>query len=161
MRKIVYICDCCNKEYEACDNYCIDIYSSNWIKNFVPVSSLSNPSKKTYCKECAIKISNLINNTNNFYSKLKLGDLSYKLKEDPTLTITLTDEQLEKIKKHQPCNFNIEQIRSINEKVIKIENEYKSKITDSIDYIKDCLNHLCTVDEIELLKKLGFGFDED
>lgn len=155
MEKIGYICDWCNKEYNDCSNYYIFIFNAYGPEHFL------SPKNKTYCKECALKISNILSHGNNFYNNLKLGDLSYKLKEDPTLTISLTDEQLENIKKHQPCDLNKEQIRSINEKIIKIENEYKSKITDSIDYIKDCLNHLCTVDEIELLKKLGFGFDED
>ncbi len=37
-----------------------------------------------------------------------------------------------------------------------LENcEYETIVKNTIDYVKDCLEHLCPIDEIELLNKLG------
>lgn len=34
-------------------------------------------------------------------------------------------------------------------------------VNNTIDYVKDCLEHLCTVDEIEILNKLGYNKDTE
>lgn len=39
-------------------------------------------------------------------------------------------------------------------------SQYESKINNTIDYVKDCLEHLCTVDEIEILNKLGYNSND-
>ena len=51
-------------------------------------------------------------------------------------------------------------LRSLEDKILKLEDaDLKVKIT--IDYVKDCLEHLCTVDEIEILRKLGYNIDTE
>ncbi len=72
----------------------------------------------------------------SLYSKI------YKPEENNiTMTITLNDDQ----------------VNDINNKILEVKNEYESKINNTIDYVKDCLEHLCTVDEIEILNKLGYN----
>lgn len=41
------------------------------------------------------------------------------------------------------------------------DKNYEKMVNDTIDYVKDCLEHLCTVDEIEILKKLGYNIDTE
>lgn len=39
------------------------------------------------------------------------------------------------------------------------DQNYEKMVNDTINYVKDCLEHLCTVDEIEILNKLGYNKD--
>lgn len=39
-------------------------------------------------------------------------------------------------------------------------NDYEKMVNDTIEYVKDCLEHLCTVDEIEILNKLGYNSND-
>lgn len=74
----------------------------------------------------------------------KFDDLYRKVEENHqnfTLTVTLNDDQ----------------VNDINNKILEVKNDYESKINNTVDYVKDCLEHLCTVDEIEILNKLGYN----
>ncbi len=78
----------------------------------------------------------------NLYSKV------YHPKENRNnliMTITLNDDQ----------------VNDINNKILEVKNDYESRINNTIDYVKDCLEHLCTVDEIEILNKLGYNKDTE
>lgn len=41
------------------------------------------------------------------------------------------------------------------------DQDYEKMVNDTINYVKDCLEHLCTVDEIEILNKLGYNKDTE
>lgn len=41
------------------------------------------------------------------------------------------------------------------------DHDYEKMVNNTIDYVKDCLEHLCTVDEIEILNKLGYNKDTE
>lgn len=41
------------------------------------------------------------------------------------------------------------------------DHDYEKMVKNTIDYVKDCLEHLCTVDEIEILNKLGYNKDTE
>lgn len=38
-----------------------------------------------------------------------------------------------------------------------VKKDYETRINDAIDYVKDCF----TVDEIEILRKLGYNIDTE
>ncbi len=78
------------------------------------------------------------------YDITKFDDLYSKQEETKnnlTLTITLNDDQ----------------VIDLNNRIIEVKKDYESRINNTIDYVKDCLEHLCTVDEIEILNKLGYN----
>ena len=41
------------------------------------------------------------------------------------------------------------------------DKDYEKMVNDTINYVKDCLEHSCTVDEIEILNKLGYNKDTE
>lgn len=41
------------------------------------------------------------------------------------------------------------------------DHDYEKMVNNTIDYVKDCLEHLCTADEIEILNKLGYNKDTE
>ena len=53
--------------------------------------------------------------------------------------------------------LNDDQVIDLNNRIIEVKKDYESRINNTIDYVKDCLEHLCTVDEIEILNKLGYN----
>lgn len=82
------------------------------------------------------------------YDITKFDDLYSKQEETKnnlTLTITLNDDQ----------------VIDLNNRIIEVKKDYESRINNTIDYVKDCLEHLCTVDEIEILNKLGYNKDTE
>lgn len=77
----------------------------------------------------------------------KLKEIQNELNEKNkklTLTVSLDNDQL----------------AMINNRIDEIKKEYESKINNTIEYVKDCLEHLCTVDEIEILNKLGYNSND-
>lgn len=82
------------------------------------------------------------------YDITEFDDLYMKIEENKhnlTMVVTLNDEQ----------------VNDINNKILEVKNGYESRINNTIDYVKECLEHLCTVDEIEILSKLGYNKDTE
>lgn len=48
-----------------------------------------------------------------------------------------------------------------NQSRLSEDHDYEKMVNNTIDYVKDCLEHLCTVDEIEILNKLGYNKDTE
>lgn len=45
--------------------------------------------------------------------------------------------------------------------LLKENEDLKKQCENTINYVKNCLEHLCTVDEIEILEKLGYNIDTE
>lgn len=141
MKKIKYICDRCGGD-ATINFYTINIHQNADIDGkFTTTGFMNNmhnnmskmlDKQKIYCQKCIYDIQNHMDHIDNNY-----------LNDNVSLTLSLNKKQL---------NY-------INNKMIEIESVYAKRINNTIDYVKDCLEHLCTVDEIEILNKLGYNSD--
>ena len=102
----------------------------------------------------------LISNTISMYDRYdpKTKDYMYD--------ITKFDDLYENIEENKQnltiiVTLNEEQMNDINNQILEVKNDYESRINNTIDYVKYCLEHSCTVDEIEILNKLGYNKDTE